>query len=310
MIHSNKLDVRPLFCLVELVSLCWPVLESKAMGLIKKLASHDFVQKRMARILILLMVLTVVTGIYLLRGDPNQVRVNAFNKSYKNAERAYERRDFAMALSQYHSFLKLAETLPHRDERVIRAIDHIGRIYISIRHEPMLAVRLLERFVDHPGLNEAENEELHEWIEIARQRVEAKDPPDKITNPGELFRRGKMHFSEALKGEGSRSGKKHFELSESYLLAFIDRFENHGFVPEAYYMLGVIDKNIITQNKWAEHFYLKEAIRKAPHTQTAKKAYELLYKEIHSEYTKDGADQIPASIEKTLLELEPLAKPN
>lgn len=252
----------------------------------------------------------VIISLFLFFKQNSTDKQDALRVSFERGEVAYQNRRFKKAANNFHNFIELAEDITHEDKRVIHAIDRLGRIYLSIRHNPKTGINILKRFVDHPGLNKAENEELHEWIAVAEQRLKYSSHPKEIEDPNELFSLGKHHYDQAMEKKKFKvsTSKRHFEIAESFLLQFVESFENSKNISEVYYMLGVIEKHILTQEKWAEHFYLKEAIRSAPHTPIAQKAYNFLYREIHSENTKNGKDLTHESIEESLLDLKNLAK--
>jgi hypothetical protein len=212
--------------------------------------------------------------------NKNQSAKLALQASFKRAEKDYKKRHFKKSLHNYSVYIKFAEQQSHSDKNVLLAIQRIGRIYLSIEHRPQLALNLLERFAGDPRLNDAENAEIHEWMEIAQQMLNAP-PPSNLKNDNELF-------------------SKLFAISESYLIPFVAKFEKSPKSAEAMYMLAIIDQNIHTQKHAAQHFYLKETIRRAPHSDLAKRAYETLYGQINKEYQEQGLDEPPDSIKAAL----------
>lgn len=78
---------------------------------------------------------------------------------------------------------------------------------------------------------------------------------------------------------------------------------------EAYYLLGLTE-SLIGRSYWLSQtdFYLETAVRSAPKSRFAEKAYALLEEQVLVEYSGSGGTDIPADMQKTLDELWGLMK--
>jgi hypothetical protein len=74
--------------------------------------------------------------------------------------------------------------------------------------------------------------------------------------------------------------------------------------------MGSIRRHVIIDNLyWTENYYLKEAIRRFPHTPLAEKAWELLEEDVSFAYSGSEGTFTPHSVKTMLQQYKKLALP-
>jgi len=99
-------------------------------------------------------------------------------------------------------------------------------------------------------------------------------------------------------------------VEQRVFIPFIVNFDNDERIGEVLYLMGSIRRNVRIDNLyWTENFYLKEAIRRFPHTELAIKAWEVLDEDVHFAYSGSEGDFTPPALIEMLEQYKQLATP-
>ncbi len=230
---------------------------------------------------------------------------------YEKARAALERRDHSEALVLLEQYLDFTRTRAHRAERVFWAIDQAAYLHLGVKRDPAGAIAFFGRLRDDPRLSEIDRGALEEWIAVAeawkRELAQASSP---LVDAKALFERGKRFFDSGRKK--SETGivafaTADFHVADGYLRRFAILHDDHPQIGHVLYMLGAIRAYSRTdETHWNDNFYLKEAIRRFPHTEIAQRAYDLLRVEATRAYPPKG---LPEELVEALGSYQDLARP-
>lgn len=232
---------------------------------------------------------------------------------YHQAQRQFHRRNYRRALPLLLSYVEKSKTQRHRRERLIGVIDQIGRIYLRERKDPDEAIAFFMKLSKSKRLNDAEYHVLEEWLAGANEWKRYRDFPEDVKSVDALFERGQLFFRKGLskqKFRGDDTGDAHFNIAACYLVPFIINFDKDPRIGEALFMMGVVRHNSWEDTEyWSENFYLREVIRRFPHTPLAEKAFKMLDSDVHFGYSGSSGDHTPKSLLRMLEQFKRLAEP-
>lgn len=232
---------------------------------------------------------------------------------YREAQREFHRKNYDAALPLLQEYVKKSKTKRYKQDRLFWVIDQIGRIYLREKRDPDGAIAWFKVLSDDPRFRDAELHVIDGWLAGAKEWKELGQLPHDVRSADELFSRGETFYQKGLslkKYPADDAGNAHFHIAASYLVPFIVNFDRDARIGEALYMMGDIRRHSWTDSEyWSENYYLREAIRRFPHTKLALKAYELLEKDVHFGYTGSSGDNTPESLLRVLRRYKRLAEP-
>ncbi|HEX9814653.1 MAG TPA: hypothetical protein VGB31_06870 [Myxococcota bacterium] len=227
-------------------------------------------------------------------------------------QREIERQDYTRALALLGEYLDFTRSAVHRPERVFWVIEQVGRIYLSERRDPDGALAFFTEIRKDARLSDLDRSAIDEWISVATEWKEARrDTASGVRDPAHLLDRGTRYYksgSEKLEVTGVVAlANADFDIAASYLLRFAILYNQHSRIGDVLYMLGGIRHySHSDQEYWSDNYYLKEAIRRFPHTELAERSYKLLWSDAAGAYAQNG---IPADLAERLRLYEQLALP-
>jgi len=231
---------------------------------------------------------------------------------YHDAQRQYQRGNYAEALpALQHAWTRSAESPAIRSKR-LAILDEIGRIYLREQHDPKGAIVFFTAVSGGAGLSEAEQDSADEWLSAAREWEALGAFPGDIQDADRLFALGKRYhqlgITERRHDGTTRNAQLH--IAASYLVPFIVHYDRDRRIGEGLFMMGEIRSYTFPDpDYWVQNFYLKEVIRRFPHTPLALQAWERMRDEVTVNYSGSGGDFTPPSVLKMLETYRSLAEP-
>ncbi|KPJ95121.1 MAG: hypothetical protein AMJ55_04660 [Gammaproteobacteria bacterium SG8_15] len=247
--------------------------------------------------------------------ETSQIRQSSdsLEELYHHAQREFVRANYPLALEYMEQFIERSKTDKVSSEQLIIMIDRVGFVYLRVRHDPVKAIAFFKKIEKELEFSEEISNVIEEWLGAAIEWQQFGTLPDDVKSPDKLFALGKSYFD---KGEAKlhypmdKSGNANFHIAASYLIPFIAQYDNHERIADALLMMGRIRRHItLDPEYWTENFYLKEVIRRFPHTDVAQQAYQALEESVHFGYSGSGGDSTPPSMVRMLEEYKSLAGP-
>jgi tetratricopeptide (TPR) repeat protein len=246
---------------------------------------------------------------------PVNSQINSEQSMYREGQREFNKRNYKESLVLFNQYIEKNKNIKNKKtkERVFWAIDQVSRIYLMIYKDTDKAISFLESISKSVKLSEAEDDDISEWISVAKDWKKRGKLPKNIKNPEELFKLGEKFFEqgmEKLKYPADNAGNADFYIASTYLIPYVYNYDNGKRIGKALFMLGNIRfRSWNDYEYWTENFYLKEVIRRSPHSKLAQRAYKLLDQGIHAGYTGTAGDNTPPSQIKMLKKFKKLANP-
>jgi len=224
----------------------------------------------------------------------------ASNQLYTEAEQALESGQHDRALSLFQQYLDFTRSRSHRPERVFWAIDRVAYLQLGVKRNPGAALVFFERMRTDPRLSDIDRGAIEEWIEVAKE-WKAEDTHNGIRDAVQLFERGKRYFESGLEKENTGIAffaHSDLHIASGYLRRFAILHDGHPRIGDVLYMLGAIRFHTrADETRWADNFYLKESIRRFPHSAVAARSYDLLRRETGRVYR---SSEIPEELAESL----------
>jgi len=244
----------------------------------------------------------------------NQQGTDQMERLYHEAQLEYQRKNFASALPLLEKYFSLAKSKQYQRDRIVWVIDHIGRINLTIKHNPDQAIRFFKSVVNDSALNEEEISDVEGWLAAAIDWKKFGKLPIEVKTADGLYAVGNQFYQKALsklKYPMDNAGNADFHIAASYLIPFIVNFDSDTKVGETLYMMGDIRRHIRTDKLyWSENYYIKEVIRRYPNTMLAQKAWEILNNDVHFAYTGSRGDSTPPEQLRMLQRYKHMAFPD
>jgi hypothetical protein len=232
---------------------------------------------------------------------------------YHEAQRQFARKNYELALPLLERFIQTATSQDSKHNRLLNAIDQVGSIYFRVKFDPDAALKFFKSFYNDKRLNEAELNSIEEWIGAATDWKRFGKLPSEIQSADQLYLLGLQYYNKGLdklKYPMDKGGNADFHIAASYLVPFIVNFDTDPRIGEALYYMGSIRRHVIIDNfYWTENYYLKEAIRRFPHTPLAQKAWEVMQDDIDFAYSGSEGTFTPQSMKTMLQQYKKLAQP-
>lgn len=232
---------------------------------------------------------------------------------YHEAQREFSRNNFRKALPLLQEFITSYKQKSSKDNRLLNAIDQVGSIYLRVKQNPDAALKFFKSFYNDTRLNEAELNAIEEWIGAATDWKRFGKLPSEIQSADQLYLLGLQYFNKGsakLRYPMDKTGNADFHIAASYLVPFIVNFDTDKRIGEALFYMGSIRRHVLIDNLyWTENYYLKETIRRFPHTTLAEKAWEVMKDDIEFAYSGSEGDFTPPSMKDLLQQYKKLAQP-
>lgn len=261
-----------------------------------------------------LAVLLLSISIVLAAEKPTDVNKRAdLDQLYHSAMLEFKRKNYNAALPLFKKYVNLAKTEPYKRNRLVWVIDNVGRIYLTEQHNPDAAIEYFGELTKESAINEEEFTDVEGWLVAAIDWKRFGKMPSEIKTAEGLFILGNQFYQKGLsklKYPLDNAGNADFHIAASYLIPLIVHFDKDQSISDALYMMGDIRRHIRTDNLyWSENFYIKEVIRRFPHTELAEKAWEILNDDVHFAYSGSAGDSTPTEQLKMLERYKALAYP-
>jgi hypothetical protein len=221
-----------------------------------------------------------------------------------------QRARLAVATRQFDTALELYETLFQSpaitagDIGLMGAFEDYLKIVVRVHNDVRRALLTLETFRQRPDVPPYLTEHLGSWVGALKEvyAVEALD--DILPYARTLIRDGQQRN----RFPADRLGLVHFVVASGLLHRYVDTRTVTGTpLAEAYYLLGVAE-SYISRTLWMPEteFFLETAIRLAPQSMPARKAYAFLEEYVLMGHTGSAGLHLPADVQARLAELRRL----
>ncbi|MFI5316463.1 MAG: hypothetical protein ACHQ6T_12240 [Myxococcota bacterium] len=224
----------------------------------------------------------------------------------ERARLAVATRQFDKALDAYESVLT---SPPPRAGEVVRTPDLVEYLIVAVRvkRDPARAAALLEKLQKRAETPPDLRREIGPWLADLRAKGKSVSEPPSLARARALVESGKRERAYTY----SRAGLIDDLLASSMLHRLV---EDPKLAPadraEAYYLLGLTDA-AVRSSPWLSDaaWYLATAIRTAPHSQTAARAFDAYEDMTVLEWSGSAGTQLPDDIAQDLDRLRALAAP-
>ena len=232
---------------------------------------------------------------------------------YREAQRQFSRKNYEHALPLLQQYIQSSKQETSKHHRLLNAIDEVGSIYLQTKQDPDAALKFFKTFYNDKRLNDAELNAIEEWIGAATDWKRFGKLPSEIQSADQLYLLGLQYYNKGLnklKYAMDKAGNADFHIASSYLVPFIVNFDKDPRIGEALFYMGSIRRHVIIDNLyWTENYYLKETIRRFPHTSLAEKAWDVMQDDVNFAYSGSEGNFMPESMKTMLQQYEKLAQP-
>lgn len=232
---------------------------------------------------------------------------------YHQAQREFMRANYPAALEYMERFIERSKADKISSEKLVIMIDKVGFIYLRVRHDPVKAIAFFKKIEKDLAFSEEVSNVIEEWLGAAIEWQQFGTLPEEVKDSDKLFALGKSYFdkgSAKLRYPMDTAGNANFHIAASYLIPFIAHYDSHARIAEALLMMGNIRRHItLDPEYWTENFYLKEVIRRFPHSDVAQQAYQAFEESVRFGYSGSAGDSTPPSMIRMLEEYRMLAEP-
>lgn len=234
---------------------------------------------------------------------------------YREGQREFQRKNFSKALSLFENFI--FENHGTKDkkirQRVLWSIDLTVKTYLRVRKDPTTTISFLNKILKTVKLTESEEEAILEWISAAKEWNKFRKISKEAKSKDDLFKLGEKYYKlgmESIDFPADDAGNAYFYIAASYLVPYVNNYDNAKNVGKALFMLGNIRfRSWNDYEYWTENYYLKEVIRRYPHSELARKAYKALELGIRTGFTGSAGESTPKSQLEMLKVFKALSEP-
>jgi len=251
----------------------------------------------------------VVTSAPNNRAKLEAVEVQAY---YREGQAHFKKKAFKKALPLLEKFVEKSLTHKMAGVNYFEVLDQIGTVYLWQQKEPDKALDFFRKMSRQSDFSEAASDTVSEWIWAVTDWTRSKKAPGSITEPDRLFRLGEDTYKRGIRqirSHHNKSAQAQFDIAANYLVYFIKNNAHHEQIGRALLMMADARNRVWSgQQHWAGTFYLKEVIRRFPHSAISRKAASLLSKRIKSVYQSIPGYHTPPSVVKMLEHFTKLAE--
>ena len=212
-------------------------------------------------------------------------------------------RQFDAAMETCESVMLDPNTVPEY-AAVTGVFESYTKLAVRVQRDPGRAVRTFEAFSNRSDVPSYLLDLMTTWSEALRRL----DPDDLDPDPA-TAKRLIDEAQELNRFPTDQRGLVQFVAASSALHTYLRGSPSGTDLAEAYYLLGLVETHI-SSSYWISEsaFFLEQAIRAAPHTKTAREAFNLLEAYSLSAYTGSSGIHVPADVRDNLDELRALAR--
>ncbi len=215
-------------------------------------------------------------------------------------------RQFDDALTSYEAYFASSDMTPSQMSLMEAFPDYL-KLCIRIKADPTRAIAVLEKWKERPGVPDYMVVNINYWTASLREINDKKYMTgDTLATAEKLFQLAQKDPYITL----DRSKLIYFIATSGVLQRFLAAGKGSpADIAEAYYLSGICE-SVIGRSFWISEteFFLEAAIRAAPGTATAEKAYAVLEEQIYFEFSGSSGTHIPEDMKVLLEELRKLAK--
>jgi hypothetical protein len=178
------------------------------------------------------------------------------------------------------------------------------KIIIRVQNDFPRAMTVLAQFLERPDVPVVLRDQLLSWVNALTELQSHGSTDDALSRARALVETGQLRN----RFPADQAGFVHFVVASSLLHRFLTtQPANTSALAEAYYLLGITE-TYISRTSWLSEapFFLETAIRLAPTSPIATKAYDVLNMYILTEYTGSQGLRLPSDIQEYLEEIRRL----
>jgi hypothetical protein len=216
----------------------------------------------------------------------------------------------AVATRQFDTALTTCEeafrstVLSAADIDVIGIFEDYFKLVLRVRGDFPRALTTLEQFLQRSDVPFYMRERLTSWIAALRELQPEGLSDATLPHVRTLLQAGQLRN----RFPADHRGLIHFVVASSLLHRALDTPPTDpAALAEIYYLLGMAE-SYISRTSWVAEtaFFLETAIRLAPTSSAAARAYDLLNAYILTEYTGSGGTHVPQELQEQLEDLRKL----
>ena len=231
-------------------------------------------------------------------------------------------RQFDAALQTYEELFKSSGSRTSEIVMMDGFVDYL-KICIRVKQEVARPIPILEGMLKRPDLPKFASLQLSQWIASLRQLSKRHDKAGFELPSARKLISDAQRASEFPMDRGrlvdfiyaSRLLNSYIQKKDPGAAALEKRFSPATVqsprpdLAEAYYLLGVTE-SMIGRSYWLSQteFYLETAVRSAPHSKYADKAFAFLEEQVLVEFSGSSGTNVPEDMQKTLDDLRKLMK--
>ncbi|MGE3539603.1 MAG: hypothetical protein AB7N91_19505 [Candidatus Tectimicrobiota bacterium] len=221
-----------------------------------------------------------------------------------------ERVRLAVAARQFPTALTMCETLLQDTSRGAGEIGFVGmledylKLIMRVHGDFPRATMTVERVLKRPDLPSYMRERLADWLAALKELQPQGLQGEPLPRARSLVEEGQQRN----RFPAYHQGMVHLVVASSLLHRYIDtRPADKQALAEAYYLLGAAEASI-SRTSWLSEtpYFLETAIRLAPTSAIAARAYDALNAYILAEYTGSAGTEVPQKVQEFLNELRTL----
>ena len=222
-----------------------------------------------------------------------------------------ERVRLAVASRQFTTALAMCETFLQAPSTSAEAIGFVGmledylKLVMRVHGDFPRAIATIEHVLIRPHLPLYLHERLTSWVAALKELQGQGTSGDALSRARTLIEKGQQRES----FPAYHQGFVHLVVASSLLHRYADSQppDDKQALAEAYYLLGVAESSL-SRTSWLSEtpFFLETAIRLAPASPIAAKAYDALSTSILTEYAGSADAHLPQTIQEYLEEIRRL----
>jgi hypothetical protein len=169
------------------------------------------------------------------------------------------------------------------------------KVSIRVRNDFPRAITVLEQFLKRPDVPAELRAQLLSWVQALKDLQSQGTIDDALPRARALIETGQRHN----RFPADRQGFVYFVVASSLLHRFLaTQPADKNALVEAYYLLGLTELSI-ARTSWISEapFFLETAIRLAPTSAVAAKAYDVLNTYILTAYTGSLGTRVPPDVQ-------------